>query len=133
MPAFLLTDVSPAEGWRPRLDAGTLWVVEDAGRLVAFLAATVTGDRLHVDEVDVDQAAQGRGIGRRLMAYAIDWARHAGLAHVSLTTFRGVPWNGPFYASLGFVEDDTLAELQAILRAEASKGLTDRCAMVLRL
>ena len=132
MPAFLLTDASPAEAWRPQLDAGTLWVVEDGG-LIAFLAATVCGDRLHIDEVDVHQTAQGRGIGRRLMAHAIGWARDAGLSHVTLTTFRGVPWNGPFYASLGFAEDDRLPALQAILRAEAGKGLKDRCAMVLTL
>ncbi len=133
MPAFLLTDAAPAEAWRPQLDAGTLWVVEDAGRLVAFLAATAIGDRLHIDEVDVDQTAQGRGTGRRLMAHALDWARAAGFSRVSLTTFRSVPWNGPFYASLGFVEDDRLPELKAILRAEAGKGLGNRCAMVLTL
>ena len=25
---------------------------------------------------------------------------------MSLTTYRDVPWNGPFYAALGFVEVD---------------------------
>lgn len=130
MPAFLLTHASPAEAWRPQLEAGTLWVAEDDGALLAFLAATADGRRLHIDEVDVDRLAQGRGLGRRLMTHAIEWARRRGFAQVTLTTFRNVPWNGPFYASLGFVEDDRLPALRAILRAEAEKGLSDRCAMV---
>lgn len=133
MPAYLLSDASPAETWRPRLDAGTLWVVETAGRVIAFLAATAHGDRLHIDEVDVEQGHQGQGVGRRLIQHVVAWARAQGFASVSLTTFRNVPWNGPFYASLGFAEDDRLPALQAILQAEADRGLTDRCAMVLAL
>lgn len=133
MPAFLLTHAAPADAWRPQLAAGTLWVAEADGGLAAFLAATPHGNRLHIDEVDVDQARQGQGLGRRLMRHTIAWARANGFASLSLTTFRSVPWNAPFYASLGFREDDALPELQAILRAEADKGLQDRCAMVLRL
>lgn len=133
MPAFLLTHVSPAEAWRPQLDAGTLWIAEADGRAIAFLAASADGDRLHIDEVDVDQDHQGQGVGRRLIQHVIAWARAAGFARLSLTTFRNVPWNGPFYASLGFVEDDRPPALQAILRTEAEKGLADRCAMVLTL
>jgi len=81
----------------------------------------------------VEQGQQGRGVGRRLIGHVIAWARAEGFVSLSLTTFRNVPWNGPFYASLGFVEDDRLSALQAILRAEADKGLADRCAMVLTL
>lgn len=132
VPAFLLSDASPAEAWRPQLEAGTLWVVDSPGP-VGFLAATRDGDRLHIDEMDVERAAQGQGLGRRLLAHAIDWARRHGLSRVTLTTFRSVPWNGPFYGSMGFVEDDSLLALREILRAEEARGLTDRCAMVLHL
>jgi GNAT superfamily N-acetyltransferase len=133
VPVFLLTHASPAEAWRPQLDAGTLWVAEAEGRVIAFLAATAVGDRLHIDEVDVEQGQQGRGVGRSLIGHVVAWARAQGFARLSLTTFRNVPWNGPFYASLGFVEDDGLPVLQEILRTEADKGLSDRCAMVLTL
>jgi hypothetical protein len=33
-----------------------------------------------------------------------DWATAEGLPAVTLTTFRDVAWNGPFYAKLGFRE-----------------------------
>ena len=33
-----------------------------------------------------------------------DWARARGYDDITLATYRDVPWNGPFYASEGFVE-----------------------------
>ena len=71
---------------------------------MAFLAATAHEGVLHIDEIDVLQSAQGRGLGRRLMAHALDWARSKSLAQATLTTFRNVPWNAPFYRLLGFAE-----------------------------
>lgn len=62
--------------------------------------------RLHIDEVDVLRAFQSQGIGRALLGAAADWARTKGLQTLSLTTFRDVPWNAPFYASFGFREWD---------------------------
>jgi GNAT superfamily N-acetyltransferase len=98
---------------------------------VAFLAATRAGPRLHIDEFDVARAHQGRGLGRRMLAHVIEWTRAAGFESLSLTTFRSVPWNGPFYASCGFAEwPEGVPE---ILAAEAAKGLQDRIAMRLAL
>jgi hypothetical protein len=64
----------------------------------------------------------------------IEWARERSLACLSLTTFRGVPFNGPFYASAGFrMWDDAPPQIEAILAGEAARGLNDRCAMRLDL
>lgn len=134
MPAFLLTEVAPASVYGPHLSAGTLWVVDVDGVLVAFLAACVEGSRLHIDELDVRQDQQGQGLGRRLLAEAEAWARARGLQRLSLTTFRAIPWNAPFYARVGFREwTDPPATLAQRLRQEAARGLPDRCAMVLDL
>ena len=35
---------------------------------------------------------------------ACDWAAAHGYPELTLATYRDVPWNGPFYASEGFVE-----------------------------
>ncbi|HEX2561259.1 GNAT family N-acetyltransferase [Phenylobacterium sp.] len=135
----ILTNVTPGEVWAPRQAAGTVWVADDgAGEAVGFLAAEVFKDELHVWELDVRQEAQGQGIGRRLMNHAIDWARGRGLARVTLTTFRDIPWNAPFYASLGFAAvaaEDLSVRLAEVLSLETSKGLNpdERCAMVLEL
>jgi GNAT superfamily N-acetyltransferase len=130
---------APAETWVPALDAGTLWVADaGAGGVVGFLAATRIDRFLHIDELDVELGRQGQGLGRRLMQAAIAWARGRGLAGVTLTTFRAVRWNAPFYASLGFMEvapDALRPRLGAILAREARIGLdpTKRCAMRLAL
>ncbi|WP_437924790.1 GNAT family N-acetyltransferase [Sorangium sp. So ce291] len=134
-----LASVTPADGWRDALRAGTLWVVDDgAGRPVAFLGAEAVGDELHVREFDVDLDRQGQGLGRRLLGHVIAWARAAGLQALTLTTFRTVPWNGPFYAAMGFRElspAEAPPRLVAILENEARSGLdpAQRCAMRLDL
>jgi hypothetical protein len=55
-----------------------------------------------------------------------DWARAAGHARLTLTTFRGVPWNEPFYARLGFrelAESELSDALRAVVEDEAARGL----------
>jgi GNAT superfamily N-acetyltransferase len=116
------------------LEAGLLWVADD-GEVIAFLAARRVSRRMHIYELDVSHGAQRRGIGRRMVEFAIARAREAGLDGLSLTTFRGVPWNAPFYRSCGFEDwtEGRPADLDAILADEAAKGLRDRCAMRLTL
>ena len=136
MPEFIFCEASPVERWVPLQAAGTLWVADDeAGEPAAFLAAKRYGDRLHVEEFDVVHAAQGRGLGRRMLSHVVAWARREGLASLSLTTFSSVRWNAPFYASCGFElwEDDLADDVAAALAYEASCELQDRCAMRLFL
>lgn len=136
VPAWLLTDAASPDNWRPQLKAGTLWVAEAEGRLLGYLAASIAADRLHIDEVDVERDHQGRGLGRRLLQTAAEHARAIGLRRLSLTTFRDVPWNAPFYASFGFREwdaADTPASVRQMLSYEAARGLKNRCAMVMDL
>jgi GNAT superfamily N-acetyltransferase len=104
------------------------------GQVVAFLAARPTDTRLHIDEIDVHRTHQGHGIGRRMILETITWARENGFQTISLTTFRSIPWNGPFYASLGFREWlDPPPAIKAVLDHEVEKGLKDRWAMRLNL
>ncbi len=136
VPSFILHETTRADLWAPLQAAGTLWVVEgDAGDLIAYLAATREGERLHIRQFDVIQPLQGRGIGRWLLRHVTDWARAEGLSALSLTTFRAIPWNGPFYRSCGFVEWTAGApvDVAAELAKEAANGLADRCAMRLTL
>lgn len=103
---------------------------------MAFLAARVEGDRLHIDELDVQDGQHGKGLGKRLLGQARNWALAQGLKSLSLTTFRSIPWNAPYYASFGFSEwdlDQAPASIRQALRQEAANGLPDRCAMVMPL
>lgn len=134
MPERIFSEFTAPEAWAGRQQAGTLWVAEAGGHIEAFLGATAHGQRLHIDEFAVAQGQQGKGLGRRMLAEVIDWAREAGFRRMSLTTFRSVPFNGPFYVSAGFrFWDDAPPEFAAILAGEAARGLKDRCAMVMEL
>ncbi len=104
-------------------------------RMVGFLATEPLGRELHIWEFDVDPDFQRRGIGAGLIrACQID-ARNTGFASLTLTTFRDVPWNAPFYARLGFEEVialDAHPRLAGVLALEADNGLPPerRCAMI---
>lgn len=128
-------DNLPPEVHLRRIAEGSVWVATDAGGvIVGFLTAEAHGDELHIHELDVARRAQGLGLGRALVAAAEEAARAHGFTALTLTTFRDVPWNAPFYARLGFTEvsgDDLGAHLLACVEEERRKGfpMDRRCAM----
>ncbi len=118
-------------------EALLLVATDDENRPVAFLAAHPHDGGLYIGEIDVARAWQRRGIGRALMRKAIDEARKRHLWGTMLTTERSVPFNAPFYASLGFREVDPAAmprKLVEVLAGEAAAGAGPdrRVGMVLR-
>lgn len=119
----------------PLIEAGTAWVAEVDGEIAGFVSCQVVVDaHLHVWELAVALPFQRRGVGRALMSRAIDHAHGMGLASVTLTTFENVPFNAPFYASIGFALDEPPSpRLAGILDGERARGLTHRCAMRLDL
>jgi ribosomal protein S18 acetylase RimI-like enzyme len=127
----------PAEAYLPLIANGTVWVAEDAAAgLVGLIMCERFGDELHVWELAVAGGQQGRGIGRALLDAAVTFAREAGLRSVTLTTFRHVAWNAPFYARHGFVEiarEAMDARLAEDVRLEEERGLPNRCAMRLEV
>jgi len=100
-----------------------------------FLVNEPFSRELHIWEVDVHPDFQGRGLGAGLMRACIVDARNSGFRAVTLTTFRDVPWNAPFYERLGFEEVTALdahPRLAGELAVEADHGLPieRRCAMI---
>ncbi|GAA0816204.1 GNAT family N-acetyltransferase [Spirilliplanes yamanashiensis] len=106
---------------------GLCWVAAGDGNVpVAYLIAERVDGCLHVEQVSVHPGHARRGIGRRLVGVVAGLARTEGAPAVTLTTFTGVPWNGPYYARLGFraVPDAALPPgLRAIRAAEVARGL----------
>lgn len=105
---------------------------------VGFALATLVDGSAHLFEMDVRRAHGRRGLGRALVEAVMAWAKEVGHPSITLTTFRHVPWNAPFYATLGFEEvagADLTPELGDHLRREAEHGLdpAKRLAMRLRL
>jgi GNAT superfamily N-acetyltransferase len=112
-----------------------LWVAVDDGAVVGFVVAEVVDGCAHVEEVSVHPDAQGRGHGGALLDAVDDWATDHGLAAVTLTTYRDVPWNRPFYERRGFrvLRNDELTDgLRRIVRYEAALGLDPDLRVVMR-
>lgn len=116
---------------------GTAWVARVENDCVGFVCAERFGADLHVWELAVQGDAQGQGIGAALMRQVIAAAALLGVGFVTLTTFREVAFNAPFYARMGFEylelsgADAQSARLREVLEAEAAHGLPaqGRCAM----
>lgn len=93
---------------------------------VGFVCLAMVDGAAHVDQVSVLPEHGRQGIGRALLEAAIGWAAAAGHAELTLTTFRDVPWNVPFYRTLGFEEvTDPGPELTAIRAHERAIGDDD--------
>ncbi|MCI3133087.1 GNAT family N-acetyltransferase [Phenylobacterium aquaticum] len=126
--------VTPAEAYPALVAAERVWVGEVDGAVRGFVQIEVLDHDLHIWELAVALDWQKRGLGRTLMAQALDIGRRRGCAAATLTTFRNIAWNAPFYRGLGFeILEAPSARLAAILASEAGRGLTDRCAMASKL
>lgn len=84
--------------------AGRLFLAESGGTLVGITVLIDAADHLLLDNVAVDPAAQGRGVGRALIAFAEATARARSHREVRLYTQEKMTANIALYARLGFVE-----------------------------
>ncbi|HAV2163456.1 GNAT family N-acetyltransferase [Enterobacter cloacae] len=129
-------EVISAEQHLDYAERGLSWLALANDQPVGFILAELHASSLFIVELSVHLDWQGKGIGRRLIACVADHARKRGLASLTLTTFRDVPWNAPFYARLGFEMITTLTpELREKREEETAHGLAydARCAMRLPL
>ena len=106
---------------------GHLWVALRGDEPVGFAhVELLESATAHLKELDVHPKHGRRGIGRRLVLTVYEWARSSGFTSLTLTTFRDVPWNMPFYKSLGFEvipADKRSPRLLSIMREEIRRGL----------
>ncbi len=115
----LVPQLSRSAG-RPDLDAVLaggavrLLVAEDeSGEIVGMLSLvlfhTPSGVHAQIEDVVVDAAARGLGLGRELTVEALRLAKDAGARHVDLTSRPSREAANALYRSLGFVERETNA------------------------
>ncbi len=98
----------------------------------------MSDETLYLQQIDVKPEHGRRGIGSVLVKTVCAWAKQQGYEIVSLSTFRDLPWNAPFYSKMGFhpVEEAELTTgFQQIRLKELEAGLpiVDRVIMYCKL
>jgi GNAT superfamily N-acetyltransferase len=88
----------------PEEFAAALVVLVAGDPPVGLCRIDAVGAGAHLEQLSVRPEHGRQGLGRTLLRAGIDWAEAHGYPELTLTTFRDVPWNGPFYASEDFVE-----------------------------
>lgn len=75
-----------------------------------FIVAGPRGNHWLLENVAIDPAAQGKGLGRALIAHVEAMARSTGSTSVELYTHAKMTANRALYPSLGYVEVDQRTE-----------------------
>jgi GNAT superfamily N-acetyltransferase len=131
LPSYL----TPLDEFAEAQQQGLLWVsVTEQDEPVGFALTERLGDAVHLEEIDVLPTYGRRGIGAALVRAVCAWAATQQLS-VTLTTFRDIPWNAPFYARLGFrelAEDELTSVLRVRVAEEAAHGLPVSLRVVMR-
>lgn len=95
-PAPVLTD------YRGAIAAGRVWVAGEP--VTGVLVLVPEEDAMLVENIAVSPAAQGFGLGRRLMEFAERQALASGLRRITLYTNEVMTENLAIYARLGYRE-----------------------------
>jgi GNAT superfamily N-acetyltransferase len=135
MPEIAYDDPGTIPELEPFRAGGRAWVAVDADdRPVAYLISAIVDGCAHIEQVSVAPAHARRGLGAALIDHLAAAAAAEGRPAMTLTTFRDVPWNAPYYERLGFrviARADQGPELAALVAEEAERipGDAPRVAM----
>lgn len=105
-PAPMVADFAAA------LTAGSLFVAadEESDAIAGFIVFYPCADHVHLENVAVDPAWQGRGLGRELIAFAERCAGELGLSRIELYTNAKMRENLALYPRLGYRQFDRRVE-----------------------
>jgi putative acetyltransferase len=135
-PESVLTEATSEEVLERVQKLGQLWVALAGELPVGFAHVEIfEPGSAHLDEIDVHPDHGRRGVGTRLVQAVCNWARNKGYDSVTLSTFRDVPWNMPFYTRLGFevIPAEALTRaLRAVVDDETRRGLDPKGRVVMR-
>lgn len=87
-------------------DPHGIFVLEDAGRILGYISTwcDVEAGIGHIPNVVIAAGERGRGLGRKLIEYALAHFRARGLTHAKIETLVQNDVGNHLYTSLGFRE-----------------------------
>ena len=92
--------------------AGHVVVLEITGTVEGYLISWPDTEAYFIDNIAVDPAHQGLGLGRQLIEYAVREAKRHNLSAIQLYTNSTMTENLEIYAHMGFVETHRVMESQ---------------------
>ncbi|MGW5643796.1 GNAT family N-acetyltransferase [Saccharopolyspora sp. NPDC003752] len=98
LPAPMIADYSEA------VRTHQVWVAEDGDRILGMLVLVPEGDVMLLENVAVHPDAQGRGVGRDLLALADREAARQRMTEIRLYTNEVMTENLAYYPRHGYVE-----------------------------
>lgn len=117
-------------------DDGRAWVVTDQDDTpVGYAIVDVVDGLAHLEQLSVLPDHGRKGLGASLLEQVERWAAQEERGAVTLTTFRDVPWNAPFYAKRGYrvmTPDEIGPELGRLRMTEAAHGLDPELRVCMR-
>jgi ribosomal protein S18 acetylase RimI-like enzyme len=111
-----------------------LVAVNESDQPIGFVGGMDIDGNFHIVEISVAQAVQGKGVGSALMAEMTRQVKEEKFMVMTLTTYRNVAWNGPWYKKMGFQEvtaEEMGKEYLKIWDVESQHGhdMASRCVM----
>ena len=103
-----------------------LLAVDEKDEPAGFALVSFIDRAGHLFELAVRRAHARKGLGARLVAASCGFAFAQGARRMTLSTFRDVQWNAPFYAKHGFrilPQDDWTPGLFILRMREEDGGL----------
>lgn len=86
------------------IERAEVWVAEETGRVVGYVVLVAASDHVLLENLAVVPDAQGRGVGRRLLALAEERGRAHRVDTIRLFTHITMVENQRLYARQGYVE-----------------------------
>ncbi len=80
---------------------------EIVGTLTLLFQKTPTGEKAWVEDVVVDASARGKGIGEKLIRFAVDYAVEQGVSKIDLTSGYERKAANKLYQKIGFEKRET--------------------------
>jgi ribosomal protein S18 acetylase RimI-like enzyme len=93
------------DDYATRVREADVFVAELGARVAGLIVLEPADDHVLIENVAVDPAHQGAGVGRALLAHAEEFARDRGTGEVRLYTNVAMVENQRLYRRLGYQED----------------------------
>lgn len=80
---------------------------EILGTLTLVFSKIPTGDKVWIEDVVVDKAARGKGLGKKLIQFAIEYTINKNINKINLTSSPERVAANKLYQKLGFIQRET--------------------------